>query len=699
MCTGLSRLIMPAVLAMLATPLSAAGQIETAAEGPNRSSPARIAADPQPRRPGTRDRPRRSPVGAAAHRRPARRSDLPDVHPASDSSRWSRTAANRPPRGPRSGSSTTATTSTSTFRAWESQPDRMIANEMRRDSSNIRQSDSVGFALRHVPRPPQRVQFEPTRSAAAPTARAPTSASPTPTGIRSGTCAAGRFEGGWTIEAAIPFKSIRYAPGRRRIGASRRAARTSGRTRLRYLTRVPPAFGLGRGRLLGVAVTPRWSASRRRRLSRNLELKPYVDRRSHHRQHRRRPRRSERSGRRRRRRREVRRHPEPDRRPHLQHRLRAGRGRRAAGEPDAVQPVLSREARVLPGEPGHLHLRQQRLGRRPTRTPPTCRSLFYSRRIGLDGQSRACRSSPAAGSPGGSAAISSALLNIQTREDTTADARRRTSRSSASSATSCAAAASACSPPRRSKSQIASRLEPGLRRRRHVRVLQQPAFDTYCGQDPDRRPRRRRHQLPGADGLRRRPLRPAARAPDGRSDELQSRGRVPAARPTSARTTARSASARGRVDQRRSGSSRIGAVHLHRGWRRPADDAADSTASSRIEFQNSDRFSVGVNEDYELTHAAVRVVPGRAHPGRRLRFTTGRIGYKLGQQRPCLGQRAGRARAFYDGDRTAVTFNRAARQRLVAAVARAERVGQLDRRCLPARFTHDAAGLADRPTR
>ena len=28
------------------------------------------------------------------------------------------------------------------FRAWESQPSRMIANEMRRDSNNIRQGDS-----------------------------------------------------------------------------------------------------------------------------------------------------------------------------------------------------------------------------------------------------------------------------------------------------------------------------------------------------------------------------------------------------------------------------------------------------------------------------------------------------------------------------------------------------------------------------
>ena len=40
-----------------------------------------------------------------------------------------------------------------------------------------------------------------------------------------------------------------------------------------------------------------------------------------------------------------------------QHRLRAGRGGRAAGEPDALQPVLSREARLLPRGARHLRLR------------------------------------------------------------------------------------------------------------------------------------------------------------------------------------------------------------------------------------------------------------------------------------------------------------------------------------------------------
>ena len=55
----------------------------------------------------------------------------------------------------------------------------------------------------------------PTPSAASPTARSPTKARPTPTGTRCGTCAPASFDGGWTIEMAIPFKSLRYQPGTR----------------------------------------------------------------------------------------------------------------------------------------------------------------------------------------------------------------------------------------------------------------------------------------------------------------------------------------------------------------------------------------------------------------------------------------------------------------------------------------------------
>ena len=65
---------------------------------------------------------------------------------------------------------------------------------------------------------------------------------------------------------------------------------------------------------------------------------------------------AERVVRRRRRRLQVRRHRRAHRRRHLEHRLRAGGGRRDAGQPEPVQPLLPGKARVLPRRPGGLRL-------------------------------------------------------------------------------------------------------------------------------------------------------------------------------------------------------------------------------------------------------------------------------------------------------------------------------------------------------
>ena len=124
----------------------------------------------------------------------------------------------RPPRRPRSGCCSTTGRLRDRSALWESRPDAMVANEMRRDSNNIFQNDNVAFLLRHVLRPPQRhrVRDQPDRRPAG-TARSRTSAPSTATGTRSGTSRSGRFEGGWTVETAIPFKSLRYRPGRAQI--------------------------------------------------------------------------------------------------------------------------------------------------------------------------------------------------------------------------------------------------------------------------------------------------------------------------------------------------------------------------------------------------------------------------------------------------------------------------------------------------
>ena len=86
---------------------------------------------------------------------------------------------------------------------------------------------------------------------------------------------AGTFDGGWTIEAAVPFKSIRYAPGTVQDWGFQARRSVKSKNEIAYLTNLPPSLGLGRAdfsaslyaNLVGLEAPP---------LTRTLELKPYA---------------------------------------------------------------------------------------------------------------------------------------------------------------------------------------------------------------------------------------------------------------------------------------------------------------------------------------------------------------------------------------------------------------------------------------
>ena len=86
--------------------------------------------------------------------------------------------------------------------------------------------------------------------------------------------AVGRFNGGWTMEAAVPFKSLRYGPGEQQTWGINilRPSRTI--NELSFLTEMPPARGQAGlnmaslfATLVGIEAPPS---------SRNIELKPYL---------------------------------------------------------------------------------------------------------------------------------------------------------------------------------------------------------------------------------------------------------------------------------------------------------------------------------------------------------------------------------------------------------------------------------------
>ena len=191
---------------------------------------------------------------------------------------------------------------------------------------------------------------------------------------------------GWTVEMAIPFKSLRFDAGVAElwgINFSRRIRRKnevdfwSPVTRAHNLARLSLAGDLGRPARAHAGTQPAGEAVRRGTVRTG-------DRRRHGVRH----------ERRRGARREVRRDAVAHARRHREPRLRAGGGRRAAGQPDAVQHVLPGEARLLPGELGHLlrgrrRAQQQRqhgadAGRGPAALPQPAHRPARGRHAALD---------------------------------------------------------------------------------------------------------------------------------------------------------------------------------------------------------------------------------------------------------------------------------------------------------------------------
>ena len=104
---------------------------------------------------------------------------------------------------------------------------------------------------------------------------------------------------------------------------------------------------------------------------------------------------------------------------HLAHRLRAGGGRPAADQPDALQPVLPREARLLHRRPGHFRLR-----RRAGRQQPggDCAAAVLQPPDWPEPAARPCRSWAACRLTGRAGAFSVGALNIQTDDKPAAGA-------------------------------------------------------------------------------------------------------------------------------------------------------------------------------------------------------------------------------------------------------------------------------------
>jgi hypothetical protein len=160
-------------------------------------------------------------------------------------------------------------------RCWDTAPpERWVANELRRDTNQLRQNDTFGviFDTYYDRRNGFLFYTNPlgARADQAVTDEGNLNVDWNPVwDVRTG-----RFEGGWTVEMAIPFKSLRYVSGSMQVWGIniRRVIRR--KNEWTHLTPIPAAAGvpggmfrLSRaGTLVGLDLPP---------ASRNLELKPY----------------------------------------------------------------------------------------------------------------------------------------------------------------------------------------------------------------------------------------------------------------------------------------------------------------------------------------------------------------------------------------------------------------------------------------
>ena len=539
-----------------------------------------------------------------------------------------------------------------TVRAWESQPGRMIANEMRRDSFNILQGgDHVGFSFD---------TFYDRRNAAQFTVN--------PLGARFDgqstnerqyngdwnpvwNVAAGRFDGGWTVECAIPFKSLRYRPGRGQIWGFNARRQNKWKNEISYLTRIPPAYGIGRGSfsaslfatMVGLEAPPP---------AKNIEVKPYVvsdlttDNNAN---------------------------PRVSSDPGGDIGLDAKLGVRqnltaditvntdfAQVEADEQQVNLTRFSLFFP-EKREFFLENAGTftfgGAGGTMgdsgdTP----ILFYSRRIGLGQQGKEVPIFGGGRLTGRMGRFSMGALDIQTRDEPKASAlatnlsavrvKRDILRRSSIGAIFTT----------RSKAQTLEGSNATLGLDGTFAFFSNLSFNTYWattrseGISHDDNSYRAQLDYAGdrygvqierlSVGDNFNPEVGYVRRDNMDKNYAQFRF---SPRPKSIRAV-RKFSGVGSINYIEDRSGRL--------------ETRTTEGEFGIELQNSDKFSLGVNRDYEYLKAPFTIAPGVRIPIGGYEFTRARAGYNLGQQRPVSGNVSVEAGAFYNGHRNTLAFNK-----------------------------------------
>ncbi|MEX2572226.1 MAG: DUF5916 domain-containing protein [Gemmatimonadota bacterium] len=163
-------------------------------------------------------------------------------------------------------------------RVWDSAPESdWIANELRRDTNQLRQNDTFGVMFDTYLDRRNGVMFYTNPLGAMADFSITNEGNFNPDWNPVWDVRTGRFDGGWTVEMAIPFKSLRYRPGSEQIWGVQLRRVIRRKNEWAHLTLIPrSAVGTGAqgalrisdaGTLVGIEAPPP---------SRNLEVRPYA---------------------------------------------------------------------------------------------------------------------------------------------------------------------------------------------------------------------------------------------------------------------------------------------------------------------------------------------------------------------------------------------------------------------------------------
>ena len=159
-------------------------------------------------------------------------------------------------------------------RCWETEPSRIIANEMRRDNTRIVRDDNFAWSFDTFYDRRNVVLFEVSAVGGRLDAQLTNETRPNLNWNPVYDVAVGRFEGGWTMEVALPFKSLRYRRGGPQVWGFQARRVNRWKNESSYLTALSAAQGLrGHFRASLAASLVGLEAPR---VSRLFEVKPYV---------------------------------------------------------------------------------------------------------------------------------------------------------------------------------------------------------------------------------------------------------------------------------------------------------------------------------------------------------------------------------------------------------------------------------------